>query len=187
MSVFTRESPYTSAAAAHAAARALAVLDIDDTHPTPTPNRNLELHSQEPRDADDSAGDGASGSGSGSDTEDGDRDDGDTASTASISAVRPSLTNIPPELIDAVLRAVEPRHRQRAALALAQVVPSYGLSQQHIWTHVSVHRPAQLMPLWMKLKNEAKKEDKGGAGRVRTFCLVSQHCTRCARRTARRV
>jgi hypothetical protein len=82
------------------------------------------------------------------------------------------LTRLPPELIDTLLTHVPPDQLQRTALSLLQVFPDYPPSSRHLWTHLIVSRPGQVMPLWRKLKDEAKKDEKGMIKHVETFCMV---------------
>jgi hypothetical protein len=86
------------------------------------------------------------------------------------------LHRLPPELIDQVLTHIPPQLLQRTALSLTQVFPPDTLSARHVWTHLIVHRAAQLMPLWRKLKTEGEKGERGSLRHVKTFCQVSKLC-----------
>ena len=90
---------------------------------------------------------------------------------SSTSASSP-FTTLPPELFDTLLSHVPAHQLQRTALSLLQVFPGYGLSSRHLWTHLVVHRAGQIMPLWKRLKEESKKDDRGMIKHVETFCMV---------------
>ncbi|BEI93843.1 uncharacterized protein CcaverHIS019_0603020 [Cutaneotrichosporon cavernicola] len=84
-------------------------------------------------------------------------------------AVSP-FTDLPPELVDAILDHVPPEDQQRAALAIRLVLPHHPVSNAHLWNHLVVHQPRQLVPLYYKLKEEGKREG-GSTGVVKTFAL----------------
>ncbi|KAL1411811.1 hypothetical protein Q8F55_002778 [Vanrija albida] len=84
-----------------------------------------------------------------------------------------SLATLPPELVDHILSHVPPRQRQRAALALARVLRHHDPATRHVWAHVPVSSPAQVMPLWRRLMAEQGKPRGGGAPVVRTFGMES--------------
>jgi hypothetical protein len=86
----------------------------------------------------------------------------------------PLLHRLPPELIDHLLEHIPPQLLQRTALSLAQVFPPDTISARYVWKHLVVGRPGQLMPLWMKLKEEVGKGERGGVRHVKTFCQVSE-------------
>jgi hypothetical protein len=86
----------------------------------------------------------------------------------------PLLHRLPPELIDHLLDHIPPQLLQRTALSLAQVFPPDTISARYVWKHLTVGRPGQLKPLWMKLKEEARKGERGGVRHVRTFCQVRE-------------
>ena len=88
-----------------------------------------------------------------------------------------AITKLPPELIDHLLTHVPPEVLQRTALSLIQVFPDYGLSSRHLWTHLTVHRSKQLLPLWRRLQQEQKKDVETMIDVVKTFCMVRHTCT----------
>ncbi|ORY29771.1 hypothetical protein BCR39DRAFT_467093 [Naematelia encephala] len=85
----------------------------------------------------------------------------------------PFLFRLPPELIDQLLDHVPPHLLQRTALSLIRVFPDYPLSSRHLWTHLTVHRASQLIPLWHKLRSEGKKPGRGNVAFARTLCQES--------------
>jgi hypothetical protein len=91
---------------------------------------------------------------------------------APIVDIEPLITRLPPELIDYALSHVPPELLQRTALSLSQVFPDYPLSSKHLWAHLIVYRAQQLVPMWMKLKEEGKKPDGGMTKAVKTFSMV---------------
>ncbi|TXT07510.1 hypothetical protein VHUM_03230 [Vanrija humicola] len=84
-----------------------------------------------------------------------------------------TLADLPPELLDHILAQVPPRERQRAALALAQVLRGHAPATAHVWAHLPVGSARQVMPLWRRLMVEQGKARGGGAAVVKTFGMES--------------
>lgn len=94
------------------------------------------------------------------------------ATQVTSATTRSPLAELPPELIDVILDHVPPEEQQRTALAIHRVLPHHPISNSHLWSHVVVHQPRQLVPLYYKLKEEAKSENGGATTAVRTFSQV---------------
>lgn len=95
------------------------------------------------------------------------------ASSDAEPAAAATLADLPPELLDHILSHVPPRQRQRAALALAQVLRHHSPDTRHVWAHMPVSGARQVMPLWRRLMAEQTKARGGGAAVVKTFGMVS--------------
>ncbi|CAK9785509.1 hypothetical protein CC85DRAFT_286676 [Cutaneotrichosporon oleaginosum] len=94
--------------------------------------------------------------------------------TAESSAAESSLlADLPSELVHVILDHVPPEEQQRAALALRRVLPHHPVSSAHLWNHLVVHHPRQLLPLYRKLKEEAGREGGGATTLVKTFAQES--------------
>lgn len=67
---------------------------------------------------------------------------------------RPSIYDLPPELIDSILTFVEPAELQSTALSLKQAFPDFHVSDRHLFRHLRVGRPEQMRPMWDRLTDE---------------------------------
>lgn len=83
------------------------------------------------------------------------------------------LLRLPPELFDTLLHHVPPQDLQSTALALSRVFPDHPISRTHLWKHVVARNPAQMIPMWRKMKDMKGKRKDGGPDATRSFSMVS--------------
>lgn len=82
------------------------------------------------------------------------------------------ILRLPPELFDTFLHHVHPQDLQATALALSRVFPDHPISRIHLWRHIIAHTPAQMMPMWKKMREMKGKQKEGGPESTRTFSMV---------------
>ena len=85
----------------------------------------------------------------------------------------PPILRLPPELFDTFLHHVPPQDLQSTALALSRVFPDHPISRVHLWKHVVARNPAQMVPMWRKMREMKGKRKDGGPEATRTFSMVS--------------
>ncbi|KAJ9108079.1 hypothetical protein QFC19_002544 [Naganishia cerealis] len=84
-----------------------------------------------------------------------------------------TIFSLPPEIVDLFLENVPPSQLQRTALSIQRVFPDIAVSVSHLYRHLRVTNPAQLKPLWQRLR-EDKYEGEGRLIRaVKSFTMAT--------------
>lgn len=84
-----------------------------------------------------------------------------------------TIHSLPSEIVDLFLENVPPSQLQRTALSIQRVFPDIAVSDSHLYRHLRVTSPAQLKPLWHRLR-EDKYEGEGRLIRaVKSFTMAT--------------
>ncbi|KAJ9105292.1 hypothetical protein QFC21_001660 [Naganishia friedmannii] len=84
-----------------------------------------------------------------------------------------TIFSLPSEIVDLFLENVPPSQLQRTALSIQRVFPDIAVSDSHLYRHLRVTNPAQLKPLWYRLR-EDKYEGEGRLIRaVKSFTMAT--------------
>ncbi|KAJ9120813.1 hypothetical protein QFC22_002747 [Naganishia vaughanmartiniae] len=84
-----------------------------------------------------------------------------------------TIHSLPSEIVDLFLENVPPSQLQRTALSIQRVFPDIAISDSHLYRHLRVTSPAQLKPLWQRLR-EDKYEGEGRLIRaVKSFTMAT--------------
>ena len=80
------------------------------------------------------------------------------------------MSNLPPEIWDAVLYQVEPEDCQAVALSLQSAIPSAQISTAHLFRHVYLRQSRQIKALFLRFSRNEDGADMKAA--IRTLTLL---------------